>query len=102
MIDWSVLIQAPIATLIILVTSFSLAFFIVNCNYRERIGSLKQRLKKREQKIIIDNSFWENVIAEVERTNPALAAKIRCLPPEKVERLLERMNEIAIAQPNNH
>lgn len=64
--DWSVVSHAPKAFVITFATSLGLALFIINWNYKERIESLQERIKNRDEEILEIKSKAEQLQKKIE------------------------------------
>ena len=64
--DWSVVSHAPGAFAITFATSLGLALFIINWNYKERIESLQERIKNRDEDILEINSKAEQLQIKID------------------------------------
>lgn len=64
--DWSVVSHAPGSFVITFATSLGLALFIINWNYKERIESLQERIKNRDEEILEIKSKAEQLQKKIE------------------------------------
>lgn len=64
--DWSVVSHAPGSFVITFATSLGLALFIINWNYKERIESLQERIKNRDEEILEIKSKAEQLQNKIE------------------------------------
>lgn len=64
--DWSVVSHAPGAFVTTFATSLGLALFIINWNYKERIESLQERIKNRDEEILELKSKAEQIQQKTE------------------------------------
>lgn len=64
--DWSVVSHAPGTFVITFATSLGLALFIINWNYKERIESLQERIKNRDEEILEIKSKTEQLQKKIE------------------------------------
>lgn len=64
--DWSVVSHAPGAFVITFATSLGLALFIINWNYKERIESLQERIKNRDEELSQIKSKAEQLQNKIE------------------------------------
>lgn len=64
--DWNVVSHAPGSFVITFATSLGLALFIINWNYKERIESLQERIKNRDEELSKIKSKAEQLQNKIE------------------------------------